>query len=227
MTASKTIILCRGLQRVTAKLQRDGTLTTEKVKEMVALLSASMEKRFHRMEYNVLLSETSILDPRFKKLAFNAQGAVDEAVNRLITAAARHDPSNEPSVLIPLPLEEEEAIALIEEESPSPTVWTFFDERATADKGKGNPTADATVEVRSYLEQARIPRNMDPLSWWKEKSCIYPRLTNVMTRRLCVVATSVPSERIFSKSGQILSERRNRLNPSKLRQLVFLNANLE
>lgn len=37
---------------------------------------------------------------------------------------------------------------------------------------------------------------------------------------------AVPSETIFSKTGQIITERRNRISPSKLRHLVFLNVNL-
>ena len=32
--------------------------------------------------------------------------------------------------------------------------------------------------------------------------------------------------RVLSKTGQIITERRNRISPSKVRQLAFLNANL-
>ena len=39
------------------------------------------------------------------------------------------------------------------------------------------------------------------------------------------MATSVPSERMFSKTGQIISERRNLIKPSKVRELALLNAN--
>ena len=37
---------------------------------------------------------------------------------------------------------------------------------------------------------------------------------------------SVPSERLFSKAGQLVSERRNRLKPSNVDMLLFLNNNL-
>lgn len=46
-----------------------------------------------------------------------------------------------------------------------------------------------------------------------------------MKRRLCIVATSVPSERIFSKSGQIINEKRTRLGHKRVSELVFLNFN--
>uniref|UniRef100_A0A3Q3VLD9 Basal body-orientation factor 1 n=1 Tax=Mola mola TaxID=94237 RepID=A0A3Q3VLD9_MOLML len=38
-----------------------------------------MDRKFYKIEYNTVLSETTILDPRFKKLAFSDNRAVDEA----------------------------------------------------------------------------------------------------------------------------------------------------
>ena len=68
------------------------------------------------------------------------------------------------------------------------------------------------MEVRSYLEEP-LQRSADPLSWWKNKASVYPWLTKVMTGRLYIVATFVPSERVFSKTGQIITERRNSISP--------------
>ena len=104
-------------------------------------------------------------------------------------------------------------------EPQTSAVWRLFDERATGDTARRNPSADAMLEVRSYLEEPLIQRAADPLGWWETKASVYPRLVNVMARRLCIVATSVPSERVFSKTGQIITERRNRISPSKLRAL--------
>lgn len=219
VTASK-IILCRGLQTITNHHQISELITTEKVAELVTTLSSSMERRFHRMEYNAVLSDTSILDPRFKKLAFNESTAVDDAVQRLTTAAARCNPRSEPAS----PPSGQDL--RVNPEPHTSTVWSFFDERASGDNERRNPSTDAVLEVRSYLEEPIIQRAADPLSWWKSKALVYPRLAKVMARKLCIVATSVPSERIFSKTGQIITERRNRISPNKVSDLVFLNANL-
>ncbi|KAK9528362.1 hypothetical protein VZT92_012530 [Zoarces viviparus] len=220
VTASKMLIQCKGLQRVTAEHQT--RVTTGKVTELVAALCASMDRKFHRIEYNTVLSESTILDPRFKKLAFNDNRAVDEALQRVTAAAAR---SSQPTSL-PEGQEGEEAAEHEQEQPQASAVWRFFEERASGDTTRRNPSADSILEVRSYLEEPLYQRSADPLSWWETKASVYPRLTHVMARRLCIVATSVPSERIFSKTGQIITERRNRISPSKLRHLVFLNANL-
>lgn len=44
---------------------------------------------------------------------------------------------------------------------------------------------------------------------------------------LYIPATSVPSESVFSKPGQIVSARRNRLLPDNVDKLIFLNVYLE
>jgi hypothetical protein len=46
-------------------------------------------------------------------------------------------------------------------------------------------------------------------------------------KRVGVVATSVACERLFSKAGQILSEKRSRMKSSKSWMMMFLNTNLE
>ncbi|KAK3888618.1 hypothetical protein Pcinc_007344 [Petrolisthes cinctipes] len=190
VTASKMIILCRGLQIATTHHQTSGAISTENITEMVQVLSASMEKRFHRMEFNNVLAEASVLDPRYKKLAFNDSTALDEAVQRLKTAAAnctRNEPSAPPG-------NQGEAVSQ-EVEKHTSAVWRFFDERATEDTTRRNPSADAILEIRSYLDEPRIQRAEDPLSWWKSKASVYPRLAQVMASRMCIVESRLGAER--------------------------------
>lgn len=158
------LIRCRGLQRVTAENQT--TVTTSNVKELVDALCATMDRKFHRMEYNTVLSETTILDPRFKKLAFNDTKAVDEVIQRITAAAAR---SSQPTSLPGGQVEAED-----EQEGPQASaVWKFFEERATGDTTRRNPSADAIMEVRSYLVEPLFQRSADPLSWWENKASVY------------------------------------------------------
>ena len=51
-----------------------------------------MDRKFHRREYNHVLSETVALDPRFKKLACSDARAI-EALQRITSAAGRDSPS--------------------------------------------------------------------------------------------------------------------------------------
>jgi hypothetical protein len=80
--------------------------------------------------------------------------------------------------------------------------------------------------VRQYVEEPIIGRLADPLAWWKERMHGNLRhLRPLAKRSLCIVATSVPSERVFSKSGQLISARRNRLASKTVQMVMFLNHN--
>ncbi|EFN62678.1 hypothetical protein EAG_10557, partial [Camponotus floridanus] len=62
----------------------------------------------------------------------------------------------------------------------------------------------------------------DPISYWYNKS-IYLSLQIITKQYLSIVATSVPSERLFSKIGNIMVENRSKLSPKHLQNLLFLN----
>lgn len=62
--------------------------------------------------------------------------------------------------------------------------------------------------------------------FWNEHKSVLAPLSDVALKYSIIPATSVPAERIFSKAGQILSARRNRLLPKNLDMLIFLNKNI-
>ena len=74
--------------------------------------------------------------------------------------------------------------------------------------------------------QPGLDEEEDPLMWWKAHEFDYPMLARVVKKYLCVPATSTPSERLFSKSGQVVSPQRASLNPETVQMLVFLSNNL-
>jgi hypothetical protein len=65
------------------------------------------------------------------------------------------------------------------------------------------------------------------LKWWKNNKEKYPKLYLLSRRYLCIPATSVPSERVFSAAGEILSKKRSRLTPDHLDMLIFLFNNYD
>lgn len=81
------------------------------------------------------------------------------------------------------------------------------------------------TELKHYLDQPLLERTANPVSFWiKEYSLVYPSLSIIAKKYLVVVATSVQSERLFSRAGNILTDCRSRLSPEHLQQLLFLNS---
>ncbi|XP_025207175.1 zinc finger BED domain-containing protein 6-like [Melanaphis sacchari] len=64
----------------------------------------------------------------------------------------------------------------------------------------------------------------DILKFWDTHGPIYPNLKKIVEPYLAMVATSVPSERLFSKAGQIVTDCRNRLTGKNLNQIMFLGS---
>jgi len=96
-----------------------------------------------------------------------------------------------------------------------------LDGRSTADLERA-----CNDEFTNYLaEKHGVKTNDDPFEWWRVNRHKYPHLSQLARKWLGVVATSVPSERAFSTSGNIVTVKRSSLAPDMVRDLVFLSEN--
>lgn len=107
----------------------------------------------------------------------------------------------------------------------SGNLWLLLDNAVDQSRPSSSATADAITEVDRYLTEANIQRAEDPLEYWKMQKYLYPHLYSLALQFLCTPASSVPCERVFSKAGEVLSKKRNRLSPNTVKQLLFLNKN--
>jgi hypothetical protein len=63
------------------------------------------------------------------------------------------------------------------------------------------------MKVQRYVEDELLNRKNDPLEWWNKSGHLYSQLSKLVKTFCCCLDTSVPCERIFSKGGNILSDR--------------------
>ena len=90
------------------------------------------------------------------------------------------------------------------------------------EKGSKSPLERATDEINRYKELHQINVTKNPLKWWKDNSIYFPLLSNLVKSRLCIPATSVPSERSFSTAGDIVTAQRATLNSDMVDKLIFV-----
>lgn len=82
--------------------------------------------------------------------------------------------------------------------------------------------------MTSYLNGDAVPsRNEDGtprnvLTWWKVNAYKFPHVVQVAQSILGIPASSVPSERVFSKPGELLTVKRLKIKPEKVDLLLFL-----
>ncbi|TGZ52232.1 Uncharacterized protein DBV15_11495 [Temnothorax longispinosus] len=106
-------------------------------------------------------------------------------------------------------------------------VWAFHDslvDSCTPFTPSVDEPGGVNLELQQYLNQPPILRNQDPFKHWQTLKPAYPTLFTVAMRYLSVVATSVPSERMFSKAGIVKSDLRSRLSGKRLNSLLFLGS---
>ena len=87
------------------------------------------------------------------------------------------------------------------------------------------PTPEDIVnkEYQRYL--AEPVSQEDPLNWWKRRESVYPTMAKLAKKYLQIPASSIPSERVFSLAGTIVSKKRASLSPENVDMLIFLKKN--
>jgi zinc finger BED domain-containing protein 1 (E3 SUMO-protein ligase ZBED1) len=219
VSMSKTLIFVRVMINTMENFKNNSALPNESQQLVVTLLE-KLNSRFAGYEDNEVVTQSALLDPRFKKLSFNGysprklQIAIEQLKQKVCQVTIAETETNMTQSRAPTNAENSQSL-----------LWKTFDEQYSVSTVI-NPTAAGIIEVDKYLQEPLLNRHEDPLSWWRNHKLLYPRLFILVKKRLCVPATSVPCERLFSKAGMVITERRNRMLPSKSSQVIFLNHNL-
>lgn len=207
------------------KPQDDDTQLTRDIK--VNILDYLNEK-YADESTQELLDMASLLDPRFKTTYINA-----ERVDYMKTRAAAEmeslaaDPKR-PVEGVSVPLAEDAG-----ENSECPakkqkkSLGSFF--KIASRQRQVVPQSEREsieMELNSYLQAVEVDGETNPLEWWRQHEANFPRVASLAKKYLCIPATSAPSERAFSTSGNIVTCRRSALKPERVDQLVFLAHNL-
>ena len=187
ISISKIIPMARSLQLMISKSTSTRPLKLELIEQM--------RQRFTNMEGNLLLLLSTLLDPRFKKLGFVDSNKYKEAVQYLTGEIGNLVEQDEPTIT-------QSSTGLT-----GSGLWAALDEKVATSRSI-TVTASATVLVRSFLDQHNITRTDNPLAWWSNMSKSFSMLVPIAKQYLAIPGISVPSERLFSKAGELISAKR-------------------
>ena len=101
----------------------------------------------------------------------------------------------------------------------------FFTWPSVEPSTTSSAASDGEVEVTQFFTEKQVGSSVDPLDWWRTNADRFPTMARLAKRVLCIPATSVPSERVFSAAGIIVSKLRASLTHENVDALVFLHAN--
>lgn len=217
VSLSKMFVLSQLISRQLRVYKNQNKDCVPEIRMLIDELLKGLTERFGNLTKNDLISQSTLLDPRFKRQGFEEE-----------TYKACYD-----SLLLELEaiLEQKTTYQTPREEpiasSTGSSIWEEFDATKDQMKKSHEPGAAAIMELDKYLSEGYLSRNSNPLAWWKTRKLLYPTLFQIVLKRLCIPATSVPCERIFSKAGQVCTEKRSRLTSNKISQILFLNHNMD
>ena len=84
---------------------------------------------------------------------------------------------------------------------------------------------DYNLELEAYFTEKPLPRDTNPLLWWKDNARRFNSLAKITKSLLCTPSTSAPAERVFSNAELTINRLRSSLNPDTVDALIFLNKN--
>ena len=168
----------------------------------------------------LLLSKAAFLDPRLKALPFLSSSELKEVTESIEYDAMHYTGSTE------VPSESEPPA---KKKKGEHQLFQIIDDIMNSDMIDDQQPVimnhqKAHAEVSQYSSEPSTTN--DPLEWWRANSFRYPLLSHLAKKYLSIPATSVPSERVFSTAGNIVTKKRACLDPSTVNMLVFLAENL-
>jgi len=130
-----------------------------------------------------------------------------------------------------VPVDDDVAPADEDEDDFFDAALRFTQNMATRPTQEGRREGGLTplkIEMEKYLDLPRLANpKVDVLGWWKAQKCTFPLLAECARKYHCIPASSAPSERLFSKSGLLITHNRNSLNPKNVQMLLYLQEHLE
>lgn len=161
---------------------------------------------------------SSFLNPNYKSLVFASSNMSERTIND-----ARE-------MMGPLPQENESHSPISLSSSLSSTSSNATSRRSSSGSESSflsnyyNRTDIALDEIDSYLSLPHVPdAQINILDWWYERRHIFPKLSKLALELHSIPASSLQSERHFSRCGITINDKRSRMDPNTLEDLMILN----
>lgn len=190
-----------------------------------------IDQRFygtHNIEKNHFFSIATLLDPRFKKTIpvdsalanSKAQEKICNEIKKIRDAEKRNERDCNNDIREDTThMEQSTGI-----NNKLNKLWSVHEKLKMQLSSRVEEAGGISIELRQFLNSTTIDENEDPLIAWSKYKNDYPNIYKIEMRYLVVPGTPVPSERLFSKAGNIIIEKRTRLKGKRALELIFLNS---
>ncbi|XP_052126662.1 zinc finger BED domain-containing protein 4-like, partial [Frankliniella occidentalis] len=185
--------------------------------QMKHTLTRLIEENFPKIEEQKLYGCATLCDPRFKNVFFSGIEGCAGAINNVGKLIRQHMAASRQ--------QQQQQADIQENSTPNNTTgqnevegfWSDLDravQLANVQRSDTVASSGMPLELKQFLNRPPVDRktHTDPLLAWEDLKDLYPNVCAVALRFLPLLATSVPSERLFSHAGLIATQLRNRLS---------------
>ncbi|XP_046894665.1 zinc finger BED domain-containing protein 4-like isoform X2 [Hypomesus transpacificus] len=256
VSASKIIPLVRMLRVILMEKRSTSVPSHPTAAQLSSHLQRALQTSCGSVESEPVLALATLLDPRFKVLAFGNPGCAQDAVKQLTSECAvlirvnsvksQSSPSKA-SASPASPVAKHTATWTMETAADDATatparlaselggaatgcqsggLWEMFDSKVGETQSVQSSTADAAVEVQRYLSDTYLHRGENPMHYWERHSKVYPHLFSLARKYLSVPASALPCHRLFTKAGEVFNKRRSCLSMNAVEHIMLLNEGL-
>eukprot|EP00105_Crassostrea_gigas_P035346 XP_019919494.1 PREDICTED: uncharacterized protein LOC109617585 [Crassostrea gigas] len=187
-------------------------------------VTKDLSSRFPKSDHDLATHHavlTCALDPRYKSLKF----MTDEQRNLVKSNIEKFDTQTEHVPVEPPVVVKSENTDNAESNKAEVNAMSFLLGDLVDLTGEEVDAEKSLVqEYEMFVRETAVKGNADPLDWWKNKADSYKKLAPIAKFFLCIPGTFVPSERVFSDTGNIVTKKRASLDPDTVNQLVFLRS---
>jgi hypothetical protein len=188
-----------------------------------------LSARYKSQDVKAALGLATFLDPRFKEFRYLPEVEREEmhevVVRDVQLAVAVMKQVSDVGVIADVAVQEPP----LKRHKGEDDIMAFLndDEQDNASTAHHrDDAAELLLELNNYKMEL-VHQTTDPIAFWKGVQSRYSLLAPLAARYLSIPATSVPSERLFSTAGLVVSKLRASLSPEMVANLLFLNKNAD
>lgn len=220
----------KGLQKSTQTAFESAPIATFQTAAAAEIASRWKIETTYDEDGNNVFILAAALDPRFRKLKFLSTDDILKVKIKFQTLAlearrvqVREEPEEDDSPSGQPDHSRQKPKSVLD------TLLGTDEEEELEDEDPGQDQREDAVrnELLVYFGEKPIPKDKNPLQWWKENETKFPALAVVAKSYLAASATSTPSERLFSAAGTMVSKKRASLTKEHVDMLTFLHSNSE
>ena len=185
---------------VTLEIQNRFDVEDAVEEQSVAVFASILDPRYHQLKFlsnQIKTKAYSAFREKFASTIATEDCRIVEELSQVTSQGVSQPPKKKKKTALEILIGEDD------------------DERSQSNK------SSLAEEFNDYLRVVPLKSRANVLQWWSHNSAQFPNVVKLAKKYLCVPATSVPAEQVFSVAGEVINNKRSSLKPENVDMLVF------